>query len=285
MELTSVPPSASAVAASTGAERIGAAARGALLAELAAYPKPGLVSPVDRGAHHDMDHTVMVASVASLTPWFAVLADAGRRSAGIDEHLRPLGQAAEADMLAATGGVNTHRAHLRHRDARRRGRGLRPDEGSPEVTPGDLRAALVARWGDALERHERRRRESASHGGSAMRRHHVRGAAGEAAAGFPAVFEIGVPALSGARSLGLDENAARVQALFVLLAEVPDTNVLHRGGADGQDVVRARPAVSSTPVGARPRTGGSEQRRCTASSSDDGCHPAGAPTSSGRACS
>jgi triphosphoribosyl-dephospho-CoA synthase len=188
-----------------------------------------------------MDHTVMVASVASLTPWFAVLADAGRRSAGFDEHLRPLGQAAEADMLAATGGVNTHRGAIFGIGMLAAAAGAcSPDEGSPEVTPGDLRAALVARWGDALERHERRRRESASHGGSAMRRHHVRGAAGEAAAGFPAVFEIGVPALSGARSLGLDENAARVQALFVLLAEVPDTNVLHRGGADGQDVVRAR---------------------------------------------
>jgi len=50
----------------------------ALHDELQAYPKPGLVSPIDSGAHADMDFALMGRSADSLLKPFASLAAAGR---------------------------------------------------------------------------------------------------------------------------------------------------------------------------------------------------------------
>src|SRR5262249_12246618 len=79
--------------------------------ELALYPKPGLVSFSDSGAHADMDATTLSRSLFALRPWFVELATAGARGAGLLE-LRRLGIGAEQSMLAATGGINTHRGAI-----------------------------------------------------------------------------------------------------------------------------------------------------------------------------
>ena len=83
----------------------------ALLHELAAWPKPGLVSYVDAGSHHDMDAAMLCRSAEALRPFFAALALAGWRGAGMNQ-LREIGMRAEAAMLSATGGVNTHRGAI-----------------------------------------------------------------------------------------------------------------------------------------------------------------------------
>ena len=86
---------------------MGALAERALLAELNAPLKPGLVGPDSNGAHSDMDYKLMLASIHALRPYWARMAEA----AGADQ-LRSLGIAAEEAMLAATGGVNTHRGAI-----------------------------------------------------------------------------------------------------------------------------------------------------------------------------
>ena len=87
-----------------------------LLAELAARAlrmeldtplKPGLVGPDSSGAHTDMDYALMQKGIAAIRPWFPRMA-----SADGPEELIELGLAAERDMLAATGGVNTHRGAI-----------------------------------------------------------------------------------------------------------------------------------------------------------------------------
>src|SRR5271165_693458 len=73
-----------------------------------------------------------------------------------------------------------------------------------------------------------------SHGAEALRRYRAGGARAEAAAGFPHVYEVGLPALRSGRFLTSgDENAARVHACFALLATLEDTNLLHRSGEAG----------------------------------------------------
>src|SRR3990167_5331064 len=80
--------------------------------ELKAYPKPGLVSPRDSGAHADMDFDLMCRSAESLLRPFASLAAAGREACSFDGSLAPLGVEAERQMLRATGGINTHRGAI-----------------------------------------------------------------------------------------------------------------------------------------------------------------------------
>ena len=56
----------------------------------------------------------------------------------------------------------------------------------------------------------------------------------EAAQGFPSVYKVGLPALRrGARDAPGDNEAARIEACFALIAALEDTNLLHRGGLPG----------------------------------------------------
>ena len=79
----------------------------ALRMELDTPMKPGLVGPDSVGAHKDMDYDVMRKGIAAIRPFFPRMA-----MAGTPEELRQLGIDAEAAMLAATGGVNTHRGAI-----------------------------------------------------------------------------------------------------------------------------------------------------------------------------
>ena len=79
----------------------------ALRMELDTPMKPGLVGPDSVGAHKDMDYDVMRKGIAAIRPFFPRMA-----MTETPEELRQLGIDAEAAMLAATGGVNTHRGAI-----------------------------------------------------------------------------------------------------------------------------------------------------------------------------
>ena len=217
------------LAAAPSAHELGRAAVRALHAELTLYPKPGLVSPVDRGAHDDMDAATFQRSLFVLRHAFIELAAAGAAGAPF-EVLRGIGLCAERRMLAATGGVNTHRGAifslglLAAAAGYRQARGLR-------VGADDLAETVVRCWGDAIA--AAAPAASGSHGDRVVRRHGVRGARDEALAGFPTLVGTAVPALRATfAALGCRERA-RVQTLFAVMAELEDTNVVHRGGMDG----------------------------------------------------
>jgi triphosphoribosyl-dephospho-CoA synthase len=74
------------------------------------------------------------------------------------------------------------------------------------------------------------------------RRHGTGGARLEAAGGFPHLFEVALPELEGSLRRGAGRRAAAVQCLLSLIATLPDTNLLWRGGAPGlafaQDLAR-----------------------------------------------
>ena len=82
-------------------------------------------------------------------------------------------------------------------------------------------------------RWRRARRASDSHGARAARAHGLCSAAEEAAQGLPTLFEHVLPALRAARRGGADDRGARLHALFTAMAEVADTNLVHRGGLQG----------------------------------------------------
>jgi triphosphoribosyl-dephospho-CoA synthase len=207
---------------------IAASALHCLLLELETWPKPGLVSHVDTGSHDDMDADTFRVSAAAIGPFFHALADAGARGCGMGR-LRVIGLDAEAAMLAATSGVNTHRGAIF-------GLGLlcaaAGAKASGRIDPKLSLGAAVARlWGGGILDgpvllH--------SHGGGARRRFGAGGARMEAAQGFPSVYEVGLPALrTGALDAPDNAEAARVEACFALIAALEDTNLLHRGGLPG----------------------------------------------------
>lgn len=221
------------VPASFTAAELGRLASTCLHLELDTYPKPGLVSPVDSGSHRDMNIGLMRASADALQPYFADLAAAGAAGAEMAE-LRRIGLAAEAAMLAATHGVNAHRGAIF-------GMGLLAAAAGAEGFAGEALGARVARlWGPSIRGRPPSR---LSNGGKVARRYGVGGASAEAAAGFPALYRIALPALVEGEALagGMAE-PARVHALFRLIAVLQDTNLLHRGGAEGLSFAKGEAA-------------------------------------------
>ncbi|WP_241015220.1 triphosphoribosyl-dephospho-CoA synthase, partial [Burkholderia sp. Ac-20379] len=93
------------------AEAIAGFAERCLRLEVRTWPKPGLVSHVDQGSHDDMDAATFARSAAAIRPFLAELAQAGAARAEMAA-LRRIGLRAEHAMLAATGGVNTHRGAI-----------------------------------------------------------------------------------------------------------------------------------------------------------------------------
>lgn len=201
---------------------IGALAADCLRLEIETYPKPGLVSHVDNGSHEDMDAAMLHRSADVLQPYFVSLARAGGEGAPMGR-LRAIGIEAEAAMLRATGGVNAHRGAIF-------GFSLLC-AAAAQASAAPLGETVRRRYGEAILAGPIALR---SHGQEARRKYGAPGARGEAASGFASVYLIGVPALEmGAALAGGDAEAMRVHASLALIAEVRDTNLLYRGGAEG----------------------------------------------------
>lgn len=239
--------------ADSAAERIGRLAVRSLYREVALSPKPGLVSPLDSGSHEDMDLATFFRSLFALRHYFRDIARAG--SAGADfATLRTLGIAAEARMLAATGGINTHRGAIFNLGLLCAAAGRRAAAGTP------LHATAVAHtvahcWGaDILAaRPPADGADADSHGLCVARLHGTTGAREQAASGFPDVIDAALPAyraVAGASECADADERAAVHALFVLIARLDDSNLLWRGGRAGlaraQHAARAFLAAGST---------------------------------------
>jgi cytidyltransferase-like protein len=82
-------------------------AQRALRKELDTPGKPGLVGPDSCGAHKDMDYSTMLKGIAAIRPFFPKMVLATSAHA-----LKQLGIEAEEAMMAATGGINTHRGAI-----------------------------------------------------------------------------------------------------------------------------------------------------------------------------
>ena len=146
------------------------------------------------------------------------------------DELRGIGLLAEQAMMAATGGANTHRGAIFALGLLCAAAGALHVAGR-DYPLGSLGTFVCLRWGSSILSGPIRLQ---SHGSEALRRYGAGGARAEAAAGFPHVYEVGLPALRSGRFLAPgDENAARVHACFALLAALEDTSLLYRSGESG----------------------------------------------------
>jgi len=200
----------------------------ALKRELDAWPKPGLVSPVDAGSHRDMNYATFLASLAALDGYFAAVAEAGAAGAAFAD-LQILGLAAEQRMLAATHGINTHRGAIFNLGLLAAAAGRR--QRHAELADWTCGRIVSHHWGPSIL--AAGRSAPASHGVAVSRWFAVGGAREQAAAGFPAVYQQGLPVLRRLQAGGMAMETALIGTLLALMAELPDTNLLWRGGEAG----------------------------------------------------
>jgi len=215
------------------ARTIALCAQKALLYEVSATPKPGLVDRAGSGAHRDMDLFSFLDSACALLPYFECCAqtglDAGKKdAASLLPRLREEGLKAEETMLRATGGVNTHKGAIFLLGLLTASAGCCQCEGS--ICEDDIleTAARIARpalddFADAsltptagLEQH---------------RRYGTAGIRGEAAAGFPSVGKTALPLIRNARKEGRSLNDAGVEALLALILKTEDSTLIKRCGS------------------------------------------------------
>jgi triphosphoribosyl-dephospho-CoA synthase len=247
---------------------LGRLAAWALRAEAELTPKPGLVDRRGSGAHHDMDLAMLLGSAAALEPWFAALASTAARAAGtpgaalcLRRDLGRIGRRAEAEMLAVTGGVNTHRGALYSLGFLVAGAVC-----ADVVAPAEVARAAgeLARLPDIAAGQAR------SHGDLVRDRHPGTGAAVHAAAGFPVTMHTALPALRAGQRRGAGEQVARLDALLAVMAVLDDTCVLYRGGTEGLELIR-RGAASALAAGGAASPAG----RCRLHELDRSCRARG----------
>lgn len=199
----------------------------ALLTELYTTPKPGLVDRNNAGAHTDMDVPLFEKSAFALRAYFC---DAFRIGCGggaereTMEALRQRGVEAEKEMFAATSGVNTHKGMVYTMGLLLGGAGRAFAMGGDPVGRG----AELAR-SDFAEIMAAAAACADTHGARLYAEKGIRGIRGEAADGFPHACR------AAAR---LREGAAATTVLLELMAELEDTNVLHRAGERGAAMVK-----------------------------------------------
>lgn len=240
----------------------------ALLLEVAATPKPGLVDRRNNGAHRDMNFYTFIRSALSLRPHFALMAQAGQDLAQkppqeLFNYVRILGLAAEKDMFAATNNINTHKGALFAlgllcasagqaccRSADRSG--WQPaalgqfvaqmSQGLCQRELADLNTlaaqatnATQATGAVSLTNAEPdikvRPTAALTHGQRMYLQYGACGARGQAESGFAQVIEKYLPYLRDLKKQQLDQDEILVRTLLLIGADLDDTNILNRVGA------------------------------------------------------
>ena len=204
----------------------------ALRMELDTPMKPGLVGPDSVGAHKDMDYDVMRKGIAAIRPFFPRMA-----LAETPEELRQLGIDAEAAMLAATGGVNTHRgaifalglalnAALRTLSAAGRlpARRMEGDDNERVMQSclSEMSQSISRKSLNDSELHS----TAHSHGAEAVKQYGVKGARELASEGYQALFEDWLPYYASVKA---DAHGLQ-KTLLRIMASLDDTCVIHRAG-------------------------------------------------------
>lgn len=230
-------------------ERIVDYALRALLYEVAATPKPGLVDRSNNGAHDDMDFYTFLDSTVGLRHYFSAIvhyikeqykitAKAMSMPKGIylsgDEiftGLKGLGQQAEVDMKQVTKGINTHKGAIY-------ALGLLVAAATETLivdksVEGDALIAKMAQRvtayvGPSLHKEFEKNAHTKAYGISQYKDYGMLGARGEAYTGFKTVRKFGLPMFEKALRDGLSVNDAMIHALMAIIIVLEDSNVIGR---------------------------------------------------------
>ena len=210
-------------------ERIGWRVRNALLGEVYATPKPGLVDRRDTGAHRDMNYETFLASTEAITPYmvrmFAEGMDAtvaGHTPEEVFQAIRGIGLEAERAMYAATDGVNTHKGMIFTMGIVLAAAGIlyaRADKTSGQITVDAIldRTRQMTARSMAEDFRKMLAHPPKTHGERLFQTYGERGIRGQAMEGFPILRDTAVPWLRRFQNIGTDvelQRAISAQATF-----------------------------------------------------------------------
>lgn len=217
------------------AAQVERAALRAMLYEVSATPKPGLVDRSGCGAHRDMDFFSFVDSAAAIAPFFGRLCLLACRADETEQllfpNMRTLGMDAEAAMYRATGGVNTHKGLIFSLGLLSAAAGRWYIETLLKGSEERLTAELLCSREKALAETFLSGLQPApdTHGRAVREKYRAGGIREEAASGYSSVLRHVMPHLRDRKGT-LEQRG--LWALVELMSTVEDTNVLYRGGRE-----------------------------------------------------
>lgn len=216
------------------AQKVAGLAQKAMLYEVSVTPKPGLVDRQDSGAHEDMDFFTFMASASALYPYLEKCAMMGARQGKENPEklflsLREPGMQAEEAMYAATRGVNTHKGAIFIMGIACAAAGALGRDGQ-DVCPDEILDLCTRMTRQEMEKHfARLTPQTARTAGDRLYvEYGLTGVRGQAAMGFPAVKERGLPLLKKALKEGMNLNDGACLALLGLMSVTQDTVPINR---------------------------------------------------------
>lgn len=212
----------------------------ALMYEVTLHPKPGLVDPIDSGAHHDMNIYTFLDSVSALTPYFDSYYEAGLHHRGtyreLFDVLREIGIDAEKDMFKATNHVNTHKGANFSFSVILGATGYyfqkNPVEVYDETDTANI-LQIVKKMTAHLIQEDLLKltpNKKLTNGEKLFIEKGRTGIRGEAAAGYPALNNLLLPYFR--KNKDLDSKSLLLRGLLLLMSQIEDGNILHRGSEE-----------------------------------------------------
>lgn len=218
----------------------------ALLYEVSATPKPGLVDRRNSGSHKDMDFYSFINSSVSLLPYFKKCAAIGQRSIlegwssrECFNQLRLPGKQAENNMLACTNGVNTHKGAIFTMGILAAASSrylLKNTSQNLDINTDDiLQECKEMTKGLICEDFKNITAENATTVGQKLYvTYEITGIRGQMEEGLPAVSKQGLPLLKSLLAKGKSIDQASTITLLSILGCADDTNMIHRGNREIQ---------------------------------------------------
>lgn len=212
-----------------------------LLYEATLHPKPGLVDPTDSGAHDDMNIYTFLDSIVALSPFFGNYYQIGLDHSGsyesLFEKLRKEGILAEKAMFKATTGINTHKGAnfsfavilgaTGNYFMKEKNKNLE----NYSTTDTHEILEIVKKMTTHLITNDLKKLDPSqklTHGEKLYIEKGRTGIRGEAAQGYPALENILLPFFR--RNTTMERNILLLHGLILLMSEIEDANILHRGG-------------------------------------------------------
>lgn len=208
----------------------------ALINEASAWPKPGLVDPIEHGAHPDMDYFLFIKSSISMRSYLKKCALAGLN---FDDHfplselfneIREFGKVAESEMLKATAGVNTHKGAIFSLGIVMAAIGVNLRQ--QQLTDSKLRHTIKKMLANLIDEDLKNGKKDGQFQTAGIQQYQEYGLGGvrsEAAAGYPVVFDYGLPAFNSYQDLNFNDRL--VMTLMVIARYTTDSTLIKRANS------------------------------------------------------
>lgn len=223
-------------------QHIARLANWAMQFEIGVTPKPGLVDRNNSGAHKDMNYFSFVKTIPILAEEFYRCAELGytaeKCSPELLDGIRAIGIKAEWQMTQLTYGVNTLKglifsgALLATVSGYLYGKGLLPTPELLQVYIISICRNMVQSELAIYHKKETIDNSRLSFGQKIYLERGITGIRGEAENGFPSLFQFGLPTFRTVIREGFPADIAAISALFAIMSNLDDTNLIKRGGVD-----------------------------------------------------